>query len=211
MDHLRRQNMDIPIHAEVRCADEPCGTSFCVILNPITDQITHFVVKEKSFPFEQRLVPVDQIKETTSNTILLKCGLNEFLTMPEFIETKFVFPDPYSSVEIPSTMLWPYTMILGTTTIEHEKIPPDELAIHRGSQVMATDGRVGQVDEFMVEPKSGHITHLVLREGHLWSKKDISIPVSRIDHIEGDNVYLKISKSEIESLPTLPIDRSKWK
>ena len=102
-------------------------------------------------------------------------------------------------------------MELGTITMEHENIPPNELTMHRGSQVYATDGLVGQVDEFLVEPKDGHITHLILREGHLWGKKDVSIPVSRIDHIEKDIVYLKINKDEIGSLPTLTIHRSGWK
>jgi sporulation protein YlmC with PRC-barrel domain len=204
--------MDIPIHAEVRCTDESCGTSDCIILNPITDQITHFVVQSKSFPYDKRVVPVERIQETTYDMIQLNCDLIEFVMMPKFIQSEFIIPDPYGHIEeIPPTMLWPYAMVMGTRTIEHERIPPNELAIHRGSQVMASDGRVGQVDEFLVEPESGHITHLVLREGHLWGKKDVSIPVSQIDHIESDSVFLKISKSDVEALPTLPIQRSRWR
>jgi sporulation protein YlmC with PRC-barrel domain len=204
--------MDIPMNAEVRCTDGPCGTSNCVILNPITDQVTHVAVEGNSFPYVKRLVPVEKIKETTSNMIQLNCDLYEYVTMPEFIQSEFIIPSPYGgNEEIPTTMLFPYAMVLGTMTIEHERIPPNELAIHRGTPVEAKDGRVGHVDEFLVEPKSGHITHLVLREGHLWGKKDISIPVSKIDRIEKDTVYLKINKQEVEDLPFLPIHRTKWK
>jgi len=204
--------MDIPINVEVRCTDEPCGTSNCVILNPITDQITHIAVQGNSFPYVKRLVPVNKIKETTSNMIQLNCDLYEYVTMPEFIRSEFIIPDPYGgNQEIPTTMLLPYAMVMGTVTIEHERIPPEELAIHRGTPVMAIDGQVGKVDEFLIEPQSGHITHLVLREGHLWGKKDVSIPVSKIDRIEKDSVYLKIGKQEVEALPTLPIHRSGWK
>lgn len=204
--------MDIPINVEVRCTDEPCGTSNCVILNPVTDQITHIAVQGNSFPYVKRLVPVNKIKETTPNMIQLNCDLYEYVTMPEFIQSEFIIPDPYGgNQEIPTTMLLPYAMVMGTVTIEHERIPPEELAIHRGTPVMAIDGQVGQVDEFIVEPNSGHITHLVLREGHLWGKKDVSIPISQIDHIEKEAVHLKINKQEVEALPTLPIHRSGWK
>jgi sporulation protein YlmC with PRC-barrel domain len=131
--------------------------------------------------------------------------------MPEFIQSQFIIPSPYGgNEEIPTTMLLPYAYVLGTITIEHEQIPANELAIHRGTPVMATDGRVGQVDEFLVEPKNGNITHLVLREGHLWGKKDVSIPVSQIDRIEKDDVYLKIDKQAVQALPTLDIHRTRW-
>jgi uncharacterized protein YrrD len=199
--------MDVPIHAEVSCADGPCGESDCIILNPVTDQITHFVVQEKSFPYEKRLVPVNRIKETTSDRILLDCNLNEFAKMVKFIETEFLVPDPYKYTLSP-TMVWPYTTFLEPITLQHEQIPPDELAIHRGAAVEASDGRIGQVDEFLVDPKSGFITHLVLREGHLWGKKDVTIPISKIDRIERDIVYLKINKQETESLPAIPIRKA---
>jgi uncharacterized protein YrrD len=204
--------MDIPINVEVRCTDEPCGTSNCIILNPITNQVTHVAVQGKSFPYVKRLVPVDKIIETTPDMIQLSCDLYEYMTMPLFIQSEFIIPDPHGgNVEIPTTMLLPYAMVMGTVTIEHERIPQDELAIHRGTPVIATDGHVGQVDEFLVEPSNGQITHLVLREGHLWGKKDVSIPISKIDHIENDAVYLKINKQEVEALPILPIHRSGWK
>jgi hypothetical protein len=63
------------------------------------------------------------------------------------------------------------------------------------------------VDEFLVDSETGHITHLVLREGHLWGKKDVAIPVSGVDHITEDTVYLKLDRHTIESLPAVPVRR----
>jgi sporulation protein YlmC with PRC-barrel domain len=203
--------MDIPMNAEVRCNDEVCGTSFCVIVNPIDDQVTHIVVEGSSFPQVKRLVPIDMIKEASPDMIQLNCDIYRFDTLPEFIQSEFIIPDPYGGTQnIPNTMLMPYAMVMGTVTREHEQIPPHELAIHRGAHVIAADGRVGKVDEFLVEPKSGCITHLVLREGHLWGKKEICIPVSQIDRIEKDLVYLKLKKQDVEQLPPLPVKRSGW-
>jgi sporulation protein YlmC with PRC-barrel domain len=199
--------MDIPVNAEVHCADGPCGRSTYIILNPMTRRVTHLVVKEKRFPHTEYLVPIDYVVEATSQLIRLRCAGHELVTFETFIETEFVssnFPeyigDPY--------MTWPYVVPEAETLpMEHERIPPGELAIRRGARVEATDGHVGRVDEFLVDPTNGYITHLVLREGHLWGQKDVTIPVSQIDHIEEDSVYLKLDKHSIEMLPTIPVRR----
>ena len=67
--------------------------------------------------------------------------------------------------------------------------------------------RVGRVDEFLVDPDTRHITHLMLQEGHLWSQKNVAIPVSGIDRVEEETIYLKLGKHTVESLPATPIRR----
>jgi sporulation protein YlmC with PRC-barrel domain len=201
--------MDIPVKAEVFCADGSCGRSTYVIINPATSQVTHLVVKEKGFPYMERLVPLDRIVETGPHLIRLRCTKEELAAMDPFIETEFL---PGAGTYIPygadEYMLWPYVLPEGMVLpLEHERIPPDELAVRRGAHVEATDGRIGVVEEFLVDPINGHITHLVLREGHLWGKKDVTIPVAQIDHIEEDKVYLKLSKQSIEALPAIAVRR----
>jgi hypothetical protein len=51
----------------------------------------------------------------------------------------------------------------------------------------------------------------MLREGHLWGQKDVTIPVNQIDHYLENTVYLKLDKHEIEALPAIPIRRSSSK
>jgi sporulation protein YlmC with PRC-barrel domain len=103
--------------------------------------------------------------------------------------------------------MWPYVIPEVLMPIEHMHIPPGELAVRRGARVRATDGHVGRVDEFMVDPTNGHITHLVLREGHPWGQKDVTIPVSQIERIEENAVYLRLDKHSIEALPAIPVRR----
>ncbi len=199
--------MDIPIDADVRCTDALFGRSTCLIVNPRTERVTHVVVEETQFPYNKRLVPIDQVAETTPHLIQLRCTSQDLEKMESFVETEFVetpMPD-YMGV---SYMAWPYVMPEPMLMpINHEQIPPGELAIRRGAKVEATNGYVGRVDEFLVNPANGHITHLVLREGHLWSPKEVTIPVSEIDRIEEDDVYLKLDKHSIEALPAIPIRR----
>jgi sporulation protein YlmC with PRC-barrel domain len=107
--------------------------------------------------------------------------------------------------------VWPYARYEAMPMpFEHERIPTGEVAIRRGTPVKATDGDVGKVDEFLVDPKNNDISHLILREGHLWEKKDVTIPVSNIDRITEEAVYLNLDKKAIESLPTVPV-RRRWK
>jgi sporulation protein YlmC with PRC-barrel domain len=199
--------MDIPVNADVYCNDQRCGVSTYLIINPTTKKVTHLVVKEKAFPHIERLVPIDLILETSPHKIQLRCSRNQLEKMESFIETEFI------RTEIPEyvgdqLMRWPYVIPkIEKISVEHERIPPGELAVRRGARVEATDGHVGRVDEFLVHPADGHITHLVLREGHLWGQKDVTIPVSQIDHIEEGAVYLKLDKHSVEALPSIPIRR----
>jgi hypothetical protein len=61
------------------------------------------------------------------------------------------------------------------------------------------------VDEFLVDPTTRHITHLVLREGHLWGQKDVTIPLSAIERAGEDTVYLRLDRHAIKSLPAVPV------
>ncbi len=200
--------MDIPINANVQCTDVLFGRSTCLIINPRTEQVTHLVVEETQFPHSKRLVPIDQVVEATPHLIQLRCTSRELEGMESFVETRFVetlVPDYMSG----SYMAWPYVIPEPMMMpIDYEQSPPGELAIRRGARVEAADGHVGRVDEFLVNPANGHITHLVLREGHLWSPKEVTIPVSQIDRIEEDTVYLKLDKHSIGALPAIPIRRN---
>jgi uncharacterized protein YrrD len=201
--------MDIPINADVECDGGLCGQISDVILNPVSDKVTHIVVKSNKVPHKEYVVPVQEIVESNANCIHLLCSAEKLENMQHFIETD------YLRVEVPTYISGSYRVLpfvvpeTKVVTKEHEHIPPGELAIHRGAQVNALDRHVGQVDEFLVDPTSGHITHLILREGHLWGKKDIVIPLSLIDRIEEDAVYLKVTKRALEKLPDIPVQR-KW-
>ncbi len=197
--------MDVPINAKVICSDGDCGRSICAILNPVNDGITHVVVREPNLSNLSRLVPVERIQESDPDVIRLSCSKAELEHMEVFSETEFL---PY---DLSGTMfLQPYTVpAVAGIVLEHEKIPPGELAVRRGSSVEASDGYVGTVDEFIVEPEQYHITHLVLRKGHLWDPRDVTIPVGQIDRIAERTVLLKLSKAQIGALPAVKVKR-RW-
>jgi sporulation protein YlmC with PRC-barrel domain len=197
--------VDIPINAKVSCSDGPCGHSTYVILMPATEKITHLVVCNEVFPETEYLVSVDHIAKSTPELIRLRCTRAELSKLPVFDKASFL---PYDLIGLTagSSMVWPY-YVPETPVIRKEKdhIPANELTIRRGANVEATDGHIGRVDEFLIDPDNDAITHLVLREGHLWGQKDVSIPVGQIDHYKENTVYLKLDKHAIEALPAISI------
>jgi hypothetical protein len=210
--------MEIPLNARVECTDGVCGRSVYVLINPVMDKVTHLVVKEDSSPNTDYIVPVDFVTETIADTIRMRCSKAELEKMDPFIKTTFIeekVPDRnfgYSGIYgMGSYYYMPYVTPERTVyqSVENQQIPPGELTVRRGTRVEATDGYVGKVDEFVVNPENGHITHLVMREGHLWGQKDVIIPLSAMGDNRQDTVFLKLDKHQIESLPTFPLHR-RW-
>jgi sporulation protein YlmC with PRC-barrel domain len=197
--------MDIPLNAEVSCLDGFCGKSTYLVLMPTNEEITHVVIQDESFPGTEYLVPIGQIAESTPESIRLNCSHDELSKMPVFNQVEFI-ASGLQGINGSFSMLWPYATP-GTDYIEidNKHIPANELAIRRGARVEAADGHIGRVDEFLIDPMNNTITHLVLREGHLWGQKNITIPMSQIDRIEENTVWLKLDKKSIEALPAIPI------
>jgi sporulation protein YlmC with PRC-barrel domain len=126
--------------------------------------------------------------------------------MREFIRTEFVRAEVPDFEDYAPYMLHAYVVPRWIAT-KHESIPRGELGIRRGARVRTTDGKVGRVDEFVVEPESGDITHLVMRDGHLWEQEEVTIPVSAIERIEANTVILTLTKEGVEALPAVPVKR----
>lgn len=195
----------IPIQADVKCTDGFAGKSTAIIINPIDQKLTHFVIDDQTGASAvERLVPIDLVSKTTRELILLNCSRSAVKELETFSEMHFI-KNEEESVEYLEPFITP--LDLQYTTIETERIPPGEMAIRRGSQIEATDGHIGQVGEFLIDPQSDHITHLVLQKGHFWGKKEVTLPITTIDRIGQKTVYLNLSKAELAELPTIPVSR----
>ena len=204
--------MELPLNVDVHCSDGRCGRSTYIILNPTTEQVTHLIVKGTRPRRIERLVAVGLIANTTPDIILLTCTKDEFAEFDPFHQTDFVLTDiPHHATDPKLTMLWPYVVpTKRVVDTKYKRIPPGELALHRGAWVRTSNGRrVGRVDEFIIDPENGHITHLVLRKGHVWDQKEVTIPISQIDHIRESTVYLKGDSQSIAGLPAVPV-RRRW-
>ena len=206
--------MDIPMDVQVHCTDGLCGRSTYIVVDPRNKEVTHVVVKEAQSPHTERLVPIEAVSGTAPDVILLDCSRDRLAKMDPFIQMEYILekmPDfeyaPGGFVPVGAVWSSPYPVSdrKQVVAVEHKQIPLGERAIRRGSHVHATDGRVGRVDELIVHPEDDRITHLVMREGHLWGQREMVIPISEVDHIEDETVYLRLSKDEVEALETIPV------
>ncbi len=203
--------IDLPIKAAVLCSDGMAGFSTYIIGNPINNQVTHLVVKSIRPPFPEYLVPVDKVIETTPNQIKLKCTRDEMEKMEPFEVEEYI------RTTYPHYLALPYYQYVSVITedvvedvpVKHHNVPrgETEFAVWRGAKVQATDGYIGQVDELLINGNNMRVTHLVLLERHIFAHREITIPVSQIERIVDDTIYLKLDRKSIEELPTTPTQR----
>lgn len=210
--------MEIPLKAHVECTDGVYGLSAYVLIDPVMDKVTHLVVRADAAPNAEHVVPITQIVATIDNVIKLSCSQAELGAMRRFTQTEFVetkAPDinaGYSGLYgLGAYFYLPFVVseVKTQAAMAHPQIPFGELAVQRGTRVEATDGYVGKVDEFVVNPADSRITYLVMREGHLWGKNRVIIPLSAMGEMRQDTLFLKIDKQQIGALPTFPI-QERW-
>ena len=207
--------MEIPLGADVHCTDMegPCGCSQYVVLNPVTEQLTHLVVRDRQRSDVARLVPLGLVEKATPKRIWLGCTRSEIRGLRPFIEKEYLRSKvSFADYDPEGVLVLPYVVpemgrIPGVP--KHRSIRPDEFAVRRGSRVEAVNGHVGTVAEFVVIPADGGITHLVLQKGHRWGQRDVAIPVSEIERVKENVVYLRLSKLRIGALPEVSVLR-KW-
>ncbi len=198
--------MNIALNAKIICTDGPCGNINHVILKSTNEQITHLVIRDENNSEQQYLVPLDLVTNSSHDQIQLNCTCDELHSMPIFKSEEYI-PRSMFKYQIKPFLVTPYAVIPGLyVPVKVEHIPAGELAIKEGANVKATDGNVGIVDEFLVDPSDNCPSHLILRKGR-WTQKEVTIPMDQVDRIEEDTVYLKISKAEVESQPSVPINR----
>lgn len=162
---------EIPLNVTVVCVDGKCGRSSHVIIEPNSQKVTHFVVDTSNFlEFHKYLVNIDRVVNTTHQSIRLSCTKEELKTMPPFTEMRFLNSitsefEPlkdFSESAIynsSSYFMWSDPALdedMFLIPIEEELIPAGEMAVRRGAWVEASDGHIGRVDEFIIDPDDKH-------------------------------------------------------
>jgi len=211
------------IGAKVSCSGEPCGKLTRVIIDPIGRTLTHIVVEPRQEE-RGRLVPIRLVVASTPDAIELSCSMHEFNQLDPSQDTDY-FPmdDQYGSYYggygqgygygYGTAYFLPYYgfggmgygYARGPGYASYDAIPAGEVTIRRGDPVHATDGDIGRIAGLVIGTPAGEVTHVLLQEGHLWGKKDVSIPIGSVSRV-GGVVEVDLSKHELEELPSIDID-----
>lgn len=206
--------MDIPIHTNVTCHDGPVGKSTHIIVDLVNEKVTHFVVKT-DHDHQEFVVPIDMIMDSDRTVILLDCHKEDVYQLPRFEKENYngydaydhAPPIPATGIDASSMMYHPYRTAEAGAAEEQHAV---DLAVSKGVKVLATDGEVGKIDEFVIDPETHRVTHLVLRQHNIFDKWIVTIPVSEIERADPDYVVLKIDKAAIKELPTVTLKRFSW-
>jgi hypothetical protein len=210
---------EFTIGAKARCADGPCGEVRRIIIDPATDAVTHLVIQPGHRRDAGRLVPVHLV-ETTTGGIRLRCTRAEFDELDRAEErelaedTGFVGSgglvgddlaygaggDAYAPTGVNLIDVGPVPQAHRSTIVE-DVVPLGEDQVAPGDRVYATDGEIGRVRGFLVNSEDDRVTHVLLREGHLWGRKDMAIPVSAVTGFDA-GVRLNVTREQVGNLPS---------
>ncbi len=202
------------IGAEASCSDGFCGKVSRLVMDPVALTVTHLVIEPKHRRESGRIVPVDLV-DTTADHLRLSCSLAEFERLDPAEEVDVAEGLDYGGGFGQAEAIQGYGgmggggatgmgigMDLGHSTpvVVHDVVPLGEADLRRGERVHALDGEIGQVQGFLVDPGDDHVTHVLLQEGHLWGRKEVSIPISAVTGVE-NGIRLNITKKQVEDLP----------
>ena len=221
--------MRLELGTPVRCTDDTFGELADVVIDPISKRLTHLVVRPRHHEGQvSRLVPVELAEGGAEESeISLRCTVDEVNRLEaQGLESvhraaylrlgEFPVEDPDWDVGIQDVLAMPYYEAdpLGSSPIydanvglTYDRVPKGEVEIRRSSAVTSADGHdLGQVDGFIVDGE-GQITHFVLERGHLWRRREVTIPIGAVAKVETDAVTLSLSKEEVGALPSVRVHR----
>ena len=206
---------EFALGAEASCSDGLCGEVSRLIMDPVALTVTHLVIEPKHRGEPGRLVPV-RLVDTTTGQLRLRCTIAEFGKLDLAEETDLAEGLDYGGGYGQAESVQGYGgagtigasgmgigMGLGHSkpVVMHDVVPLGDTDVQRGESVHALDGEIGKVQGFLVDPGDNHVTHVLLQEGHLWGRKEVSIPISAVIGVDA-GIRLNITKKQVEDLPS---------
>jgi hypothetical protein len=191
-----------------------------VVIDPTTKRVTHLVVTAQREPWVE-LVSVElvDVGDEARRAITLRATAEEVSNLPLVQEVAYLqlgdFPldDPDWDVGIQEVYALPYYPAYDLQPrppdfpVMYDRVPKGEVEIRRASGVYSAEGHhLGHVDGFLVD-RDDQITHLVLEQGHLWGRREVTIPIGAVAKVETDDVTLSLTKDEVGSLPEMSVQR----
>ena len=221
--------MRLELGSPVNCTDGPFGELADIVIDPTKRRVTHLVVAPHDDHGKARLVPIElaDADQGDSSAISVRCSLEEAGQLEPVEEFAYLrlgeSPElePGWDIGVESVLAQPYygysSVGVGYETVPaeydshvsmtYDRIPKGEVEIRRASEVTSSDGHgLGKVDGFLVGDDDA-ITHFVLERGHLWGRREVTIPISAVASVHTDAVSLALTKDEVGDLPSVHVHR----
>jgi hypothetical protein len=194
---------DFEIGAKVSCTDGSGGDLVRVVIDPDARTVTHLVVEPEHRVGLGRLVPVS-LAQVTPDGIRLSCTLAEFaqFEISEHVET---LPGDQPGSVLGNAPLLPNAQLFTNLTLPVvvDVVPDGRVEIESGKPVHATDGEIGVLQGVVAGEKDDGLEYLLLREGHLWGRRQLAIPMASVTAVDDTGIWLSITKDQVRDLPPL--------
>jgi sporulation protein YlmC with PRC-barrel domain len=198
----------VTIGAHADCTDGPAGTVIRVVVDPVAEAVTHLVVEPNHERLRGRLVPVGLV-DATVGEVKIRCTLAEFEALDPAYDTQFVAgTTTYAAYGPEQAVFWPHAAHGGRygsrgDLVTEDSVPVGEVQVRRGDRVHATDGEIGHVKGLVIDRGNYHVTHVLLEEGHVFSHKEVAIPIKAVTKADY-GIEVSMTKQEVGALP--PVD-----
>jgi uncharacterized membrane protein len=193
----------MPLGAQVQCTDGYGGSVTHLIVEPLARRLTHIVVQDYTVPAVEHLVPIGRVATTTHERVRLDCTREILAALEPFADERYIRSN--ASDYQPFYAVDPFAEFEAKhIPLVTEQIPPGELALQGGAQVMASDGPAGEVIAFVVEDASGALSSIVVRLGDWLTRREQLIPIAAVEWIGSRALYLTLARDQIATL--LPRD-----
>lgn len=220
--------MRLDLGVAVQCADGAWGELTDVVIDPTARRVTHLVVAPRHRHDLARLVPVEKARSSSDDQIVVDYTAAEISQLEPVQKSAFLrlgevpVEDPDWEVGVTDMLALPYYGSVASgglgTSIEplgvdehvteiYDRVPKNTVEIRRSSSVFSSDEHfLGHVDGFVVG-NDELISHIVLERGHLWGKKEVTIPINAVAGIDNDEVKLSLSRDKVGELTSVPVGR----
>ncbi|MAU12492.1 MAG: hypothetical protein CL607_21905 [Anaerolineaceae bacterium] len=189
------------------------------VIDPRDHEVIGLVVRKGFLFTEDRVVPVDMVKESEEDRVTLATDRRNADDFPVYKETHYVTPeeadlaDRYTRTTTPTyyyppygVPMWfgagrvPYAEPVGVE-VEERNIPAGSVALKEGANVISLDDKhVGDVERVYTDANSD-ITHFAITQGLLFKDEKV-LPLSWVSDIRDDEVHLAVTAKTLEQLNT---------
>ncbi|HVB04818.1 MAG TPA: PRC-barrel domain-containing protein [Acidimicrobiales bacterium] len=178
------QLLTLTAGTEVDCVDGSCGQVDRALVDPARRVLRHLAVEG---PGEEtgRLVPFDRVESVAAH-IKLDCSRAEY----EAFESAAV------AHQVPNLSGAALGGSIARTVLDHT-VPAGEVEVRDGEDVRADNGRLGRLRGIVVDGDDGRIQRILVTVGHLFNKREVSLPASMVANFDDERVRLAGSKSQL--------------
>ncbi|HEY6836020.1 MAG TPA: hypothetical protein VI142_06050 [Gaiellaceae bacterium] len=212
--------MRLELGTRVRLEDGATRELADIVIDAAKTGVTHVVVQAAGDPDSARLVPLSLANRAAEGQELSlrltaealdqldRVHEHAYLHVGEKaeeepgwdigVEDMQPVPQPTAPAAFPDYGSGP----LQDVAVTYDRVPKGEIELRHASDVYSSEGHhLGHVDGVLLDDGDA-VTHLLLERGHMWWKREITIPASAISKLETDMVTLGATKKEVGTFPS---------